>query len=77
MTGVVQRLRWLGLILLSLAGLTTGLADSLEAYDFGRSSLVPGTGGNLVHKSTKADDMESPVIRAVAVRPVLPGLSDA
>lgn len=43
MTGVVQRLRWPGLILLSLTGLPTGLADSLEAYNFGRSSLVPGT----------------------------------
>jgi len=43
MTGVVQRLRWLGLILLSFIWLTIGHAAALEKYDFDAQVLAAKT----------------------------------
>lgn len=48
MTGVVQRLRWLGLLLLSFTCLTMGHAASLEKYDLDAQAPAAnsaGTGG--------------------------------
>lgn len=45
MTGVVQRLRWLGLLLLSFTCLTMGHAASLEKYDLDAQAPAAKTAG--------------------------------
>lgn len=48
MTGVVQRLRWLGLILLSFTWLTIGHAEALEKYDFDAQVPAANSADDLV-----------------------------
>ncbi len=54
----LRPLRWVLTLLIGLLLATIGGAASLaERSDFGHSSLAANSGGNLVHMSTRADDI--------------------